>query len=71
MAESVRGLFAATHNVAEQAGALAQVGLLSKRSGAGKRLTVIQPAGTQTLICCSKFSRSTRRGVKAFCWRML
>jgi threonine dehydratase len=45
-AEAMRVLFAATHNVAEPAGALALAGLLSERSRiAGKRVAVIQTGG--------------------------
>ena len=42
----MRVLFAATHNVAEPAGALALAGLLAERSQvAGKRVAVIQTGG--------------------------
>ncbi|MGD0943378.1 MAG: threonine dehydratase [Acidimicrobiales bacterium] len=45
-AEAMRVLFAATHNVAEPAGALALAGLLQERSwAAGKRVAVIQSGG--------------------------
>jgi threonine dehydratase len=45
-AEAMRVLFAATHNVAEPAGALALAGLLAERSQvAGKRVAVIQTGG--------------------------
>jgi threonine dehydratase len=45
-AEAMRVLFAATHNVAEPAGALALAGLLAERSrAAGKRVAVIQTGG--------------------------
>jgi threonine dehydratase len=45
-AEAMRVLFAATHNVAEPAGALALAGLLAERSlVAGKRVAVIQTGG--------------------------
>ncbi len=42
----MRILFAATHNVAEPAGALALAGLLAERSRmAGRRVAVIQTGG--------------------------
>jgi threonine dehydratase len=45
-AEAMRVLFAATHNVAEPAGALALAGLLAERSqAAGQRVAVIQTGG--------------------------
>ncbi|HUY45482.1 MAG TPA: threonine dehydratase [Streptosporangiaceae bacterium] len=45
-AEAMRVLFAATHNVAEPAGALALAGLFAERSrAAGKRVAVIQTGG--------------------------
>jgi threonine dehydratase len=45
-AEAMRVLFAATHNVAEPAGALALAGLLAERSwAAGKRVAVIHSGG--------------------------
>jgi threonine dehydratase len=45
-AEAMRVLFAATHNVAEPAGALALAGLLQERAtAAGKRVAVIQSGG--------------------------
>jgi threonine dehydratase len=45
-ADAMRALFAATHNVAEPAGALALAGLLAERSKvAGKRVAVIQTGG--------------------------
>lgn len=45
-AEAMRVLYAATHNVAEPAGALALAGLLQERSwAAGKRVAVIQTGG--------------------------
>jgi threonine dehydratase len=45
-AQAMRVMFAATHNVAEPAGALALAGLLAERSGAaGKRIAVIHTGG--------------------------
>jgi threonine dehydratase len=45
-AEAMRALFAATHNVAEPAGALALAGLLQERSlMAGRRVAVVQTGG--------------------------
>jgi threonine dehydratase len=45
-AEAMRALYAATHNVAEPAGALALAGLLQEQSrAAGKRVAVIQTGG--------------------------
>jgi threonine dehydratase len=45
-AEAMRRLFAATHNVAEPAGALALAGLLAEgESSQGKRVAVIQTGG--------------------------
>jgi threonine dehydratase len=45
-AEAMRRLFAATHNVAEPAGALALAGLLAEReSSQGKRVAVVQTGG--------------------------
>jgi threonine dehydratase len=45
-AEAMRVLFAATHNIAEPAGALALAGLLTERSqAAGQRVAVIQTGG--------------------------
>ena len=45
-ADAMRRLFAATHNVAEPAGALALAGLLAERDlAAGKRVAVIQSGG--------------------------
>ena len=45
-AEAMRALYAATHNVAEPAGALALAGLLTECTwAAGKRVAVIQTGG--------------------------
>jgi len=51
-AAAMRQLFAATHNVAEPAGALALAGLLAERElSQGKRVAVIQFGATSTQTC--------------------